>query len=294
MPRFGGKGGLRQACVQRMCEVLTEEQRLHHEVVLEQRATERTERDQIRANEPRTAGAARWVGMSSGWGEHDELPAGTLVEVRMVEDGLAGAVYTGAVVGAADTSLENMVTTSSGPGAVDEQERLCVEYEELLTGEDCDGGQLRENVSKADMRLRPPHTPRGFTRLLRPGDGLELFHEDGWWNVKLEAALPGDRPGSFRVSSTEYEQTHTVTAKSLRPPWRWWAGSSEAQPCWRFEIDQGDGRVSSSGTDPTFSFAPGVKRGHDIAQPDAQSGNTFLDRVWEQLEGATEGATASL
>ena len=189
-----------------------------------------------------------------------------------------------------EASLES--AAASVPSAkMAEQKVLCVEYDELLAGAEGSQTKLRENVSSADLRLRVPPTPGGFARLLRPGDVLELFHEDGWWEVKLEAVVVGSGPSVFQVSSLQYDNTHEVAAESLRPLWRWWAGSAEAQPapCWRFEIEQGDGRASSRGDDPTFTFAPGAKRGHNDAQPSTQGG--LLEQVWEQIEdGLAKGS----
>jgi hypothetical protein len=305
MPRFGGKGGLRQACLRRACEVLTEEQRTQNEAQREQRATERAER----SHEPKMSRRAPRLGLTGGWGEH-ALEIGAAVEVRMVEDGLSGAVFTGVVAGGPDPSLES-ATASAPSGKMKEQQAradratarlgtaltsralpaqlLCVEYDELLNGGGEEGqAKLRENVSSADLRLRAPPTPGGFARLLRAGDVVELFHEDGWWEVKLEpVTAAGSGPSAFRVSSLQYDTTHEVAAESLRPLWRWWPGSAEAQPCWRFELVQGDGRASSRGDDLTFTFAAGVKRGHNDAQPTAQAGG-LLDRVWEQVGAGNE------
>ena len=115
--------------------------------------------------------------------------------------------------------------------------------------------------------------------------------------IGIGVSIVGSTISNFGQNVQKYAQTRNdelpedERKESYTSLWRWWAGSAEAQPapCWRFEIEQGDGRASSRGDDPTFTFAPGAKRGHNDAQPSTQGG--LLEQVWEQIEdGLAKGS----
>ena len=87
---------------------------------------------------------------------------------------------------------------------------LSIEFDELREDrEDDDGGEggggtssspfkddaadaapLREWVAPTDVRVCPPSGfPTGMAELVRVGDALELYFEDGWWEVEVIAIL---------------------------------------------------------------------------------------------------------
>ena len=102
--------------------------------------------------------------------------------------------------------------------------------------------------------------------LVRSGDQLDLFYDDGWWEVDVEEVLHAHQKGGggggggprFSVRATKYNKTHKdVTADRLRPRWLY-AAQARA---WRFGSSAAgcapvDGSVA--GGKPTFKFAAGV------------------------------------
>lgn len=102
-----------------------------------------------------------------------------------------------------------------------------VRYQDLLESEDSNEA-LVETVEAEDVRLRPPPPPAGFLSLVRAGDSLELFYEDGWWEVlvlgvsrKQQEAVQGEHLRNedlnVKVISKMYDKTHDVDAQVLRP-----------------------------------------------------------------------------
>ena len=130
--------------------------------------------------------------------------------------------------------------------------------------------RLREWLSETDVRLCPPATfPAGVIDLVRSGDQLDLFYDDGWWEVDVKEVLHAHQKGGggggggprFSVQATKYNKTHKdVTADRLRPRWLY-AAQARA---WRFELLSGHGCApvdgSVAGGKPTFKFAAGVLR----------------------------------
>ena len=151
-------------------------------------------------------------------------------------------------------------------------------YDELLPdgAEDDSAERLREPVPAGDVRPQPPPTPCGFHALVAAGDIVELYYDDGWWEVKVEAVVPvpkaapaegaapaGTADGAshhFRVVSTMYAKWHTVPADMLRPQWLW----APAARAWRYELDAGHGCVAAGlAAVATFRFAHGISRRHN-------------------------------
>ena len=167
--------------------------------------------------------------------------------------------------------------------------------------EEEDMPRLREWVMASNVRLRPPDAfPPGMIELVKVGDMLELWFDDGWWEVQVKSIISvaaarearrsrgassaaawrasfGEKPLSrkdrqaaddaeeelerFTVESVLYkDSTHTVGPSRLRPRWLW----SAAAKAWRFELLSGHGCVPSEadkpGGKPTFVFAHGVMR----------------------------------
>ena len=281
MPKFGGRNICRQSCLRRQCQVIARELAAANEAMREQRAAEREERAKERASrlheqKPRATPRARVAHLlTGGWGAHDLRP-GARVEVRMVEDGLVGALFPGVVVGDAPASSAPPASASPSKRALPPPSRAyIVEYDELLADDEPGAPKLREAVLASDVRAEPPDVPPGFASLLVPGDELEMFLEDGWWEMKLDEIFvsPTARDEavphvSYGVSSVQYDKSHEVDAESLRPLWRWAPAGEAAGARWVYELDQGDGEAAADAEGrpdgaPAFTFARGVDRVHN-------------------------------
>lgn len=297
MPMYGGKGNMRQSCKERKCEVIVAaEERANEERVkvreeerqvrerergarMAERATHRAATSGQRARAAATSaelggvdervGGARLPAVrlapstGGGWGlQHP--PVGAPVEVRLSEEGLEDACWAATVVDDAD-----------------DDGLLLVEVEELTSEEDA-AVKIRERVPPSAVRMRPPRGfPAGAVELVRPGDLLELYFDDAWWEVKVDAVLssaaakaathlPGakklkDASMRFKVTSTKYRVEHEVRADALRPHWLWstkWATPGDFGGVWRYELVAGHGCVPADARRglPTFKFAGGVQR----------------------------------
>eukprot|EP00316_Scyphosphaera_apsteinii_P002083 CAMPEP_0119334978 /NCGR_PEP_ID=MMETSP1333-20130426/88443_1 /TAXON_ID=418940 /ORGANISM="Scyphosphaera apsteinii, Strain RCC1455" /LENGTH=298 /DNA_ID=CAMNT_0007345415 /DNA_START=124 /DNA_END=1020 /DNA_ORIENTATION=+ len=278
MPKFGGKGTMRQTCVLRACEFLVSAQREAaleaaakraelREATREVREVERHKREAEReaARQSRKSLGLKVKSeripsvaleeMTPGWGEHTFTP-GSLVEVIMREEGLAGAAYTGSLVPMPELTSKSSKKAKAG----NTPKQVCVQFDELLADEDSEE-KLLEIVDVADVRLQPPPTPAGFHRLLDVGDAVEMQYEDGWWEMEIEEvknSSDGQSATSFRVASVMYANVHTVHADVLRPRWLW---AREAD-MWRYELEVGHGCVTVAG-EAFFHFARGVPRSHN-------------------------------
>ena len=164
--------------------------------------------------------------LTPGWGMHS-TPIGTRVEARLDEEGLADATWAGKVVAVrwSDGDVDSASGAAGamggggggggdvGPAAARAAEarglgelQLCIEFDELMPDgvdvpeeaeeeaeeaeEEDTGERLQEWVAQGDVRERPPSAfPAGVLPLLRVGDGMELYFEDGWWEVELREVL---------------------------------------------------------------------------------------------------------
>ena len=143
-------------------------------------------------------------GIGGGWGAHAaQIAAGDRVEVAMKEEGLASVAYLATLVeppgadGDSDAGRQHRKLRGKGKGkaaaaAADAAAQVHVRYDELLPdgAEDDSAERLCEPVPAGDVRPQPPPTPCGFHALVAAGDIVELYYDDGWWEVKVEAVVP--------------------------------------------------------------------------------------------------------
>ena len=190
----------------------------------------------------------------------------------MIEDGLTGACYVGAVDGDGEAWSPKKKRSAPPPvGGPVVDGKVRVRYEELLTEDESE--ILVEEVDVGDVRLRPPPSPPGFIALVRPGDALELYYEDGWWEVDVVSvgvrsgcddegdaegeAAAAEGGGKLRLTLKYLDKTHVVSEALVRPRWLW----APAARVWRYELHVGHGCVPLEGEGaPTFKFAGGVMR----------------------------------
>ena len=67
--------------------------------------------------------------------------------------------------------------------------KVCVEYDELLSEAHLPVKvPLREFIEPQRLRMLPPSAfPNGAACLLRPGDLVDLYYQNGWWEVVIQA-----------------------------------------------------------------------------------------------------------
>ena len=73
-----------------------------------------------------------------------------------------------------------------------------------------------------NVRPVPPPCPDGFHAALGVGDPVELWHEAGWWPVKVAAVASASPRLVLDVASDELPGLcRRVGASQIRPRWRW-------------------------------------------------------------------------
>lgn len=150
------------------------------------------------------------------------LKPAALVEVQMHEEGLRGSRYTAHVLRV-------------------KQSHALVEFE-AFASEHAQDEQLQEWVAVEQLLPRPPPPPPEWWTGVHEGDTLELFHEDGWWEVVLRFKKPAEDAGAptameFQVASHEYKTEEWVDATRLRPLWM--LAGTHVQHVWRADSPAG-------------------------------------------------------
>ena len=80
---------------------------------------------------------------------------------------------------------------------------------------------LTEWYLNLQLRPPPPTPPDDFLSTLQRGDELEMFFEDGWWEVNYIGSRRGDQGAvDYTVESAQYVVEHVVSGERLRPRWR--------------------------------------------------------------------------
>jgi hypothetical protein len=146
----------------------------------------------------------------------DWLAPEAAVEIVMQDEGLVGSRYPAIVV-----SVDHA------------QKQARVEHEQFFEDDAADGSPgapLRENTSFAQITPRPPPPPADFAKSLCVGMPLEVFHEDGWWEVTLHEIKRGSSSQvNYLVRNDMYRTERWVgDLKSLRPRWRFSSGHWQA------------------------------------------------------------------
>ena len=146
----------------------------------------------------------------------DWLAPEAAVEIYMQDEGLVGSRYPAIVV-----SVDHA------------QKQARVEHEQFFEDDAADGSPgapLRENTSFAQITPRPPPPPADFAKSLCVGMPLEVFHEDGWWEVTLHEIKRGSSSQvNYLVRNDMYRTERWVgDLKSLRPRWRFSSGHWQA------------------------------------------------------------------
>ena len=88
-----------------------------------------------------------------------------------------------------------------------------MQYESLF--DESSGEPQTEWVPPLKLRPAPPSTALVVADLTN-GQGIEMKHDDGWWQVEMAG---GDTRGNVLVKSQW--GTHQVSAELLRPGWVW-------------------------------------------------------------------------
>ena len=128
------------------------------------------------------------------------LKTGERLELTSTEEGLVGSWY----------GVEVMEV-----GADANAGKVFVKYVE------CDESEPPLWVDLSQLRPMPPPTPDvptpiAWTKKLVNGDGLQLYHEQGWWDVQYLSRSAG----VLRVVAKGYNIVHEVYPTKLRPAWQ--------------------------------------------------------------------------
>ena len=157
--------------------------------------------------------------IDSGWGQFGNFRPGMRVEVNIPKEEYELGLMAGRVVDPYSEQPPLSLSRSSphkrsqhhakdpaaAHGAVVEKAvkagKVCVEFDELLSEAHAPAKvPLREFIEPQRLRLLPPNAfPNGAACLLRPGDLVDLYYQDGWWEVVVEAVKePADSDGLKR------------------------------------------------------------------------------------------------
>ncbi|KAL2508563.1 agenet domain-containing protein [Forsythia ovata] len=115
--------------------------------------------------------------------EADPFKKGAQVEVSLEDDGFRGSWYTATVIRPISKKTH----------------KIHLEFHTLTSG-DNSAKQLREAVDPILVRPIPPREAR---RRFHVSEDVDAFHNDGWWEGIVIAALDGGRYSVFFRSSRE-------------------------------------------------------------------------------------------
>ena len=164
--------------------------------------------------------------------EADWLAPEAAVEIVMQDEGLVGSRYP-AIILSVDHALQ----------------QARVEHEQFFEDDAADGSPgapLRENTSFVQITPRPPPPPADFAKSLYVGMPLEVFYEDGWWEVTLHEIKRGSSSQiNYLVRNDMYRTKRWVGVDALRPRWRfssghWRAGSVPGPDAEEAEEDEAE------------------------------------------------------
>ena len=124
---------------------------------------------------------------------------GNLVEVRGTEEGFLGSWYAARILEAKEARSSIRL-------------RLC-----YLAFQEDDGSFWEDWVDHVHVRPLPPDRDDEFIQHVRKGAPLEIFIEEGWWEVEY-AGRDGD---NYVAAAKRYHIEHCVPISQLRPAWKW-------------------------------------------------------------------------
>lgn len=167
----------------------------------------------------------------------------------MREEGLRGSRYTARTLSVGKTHA--LV------------EFLAFQTEDTVGGEE---KNLKEWLELDQLWPPPPPPPPDWWHELSDGDTLELFHEDGWWEVLLRhrrASHTTPPTTEFLVVSVEYRNEQWVDVSLLRPQWRF-AGTCR-QYVW--QSDWPPGLIVYDDADAVAAHSHATAQGGSLALP---------------------------
>ena len=159
---------------------------------------------------------------------------GMEVEVSRPDAGFEGSFYSAEVLKA------------------DVPEKPYVQYDGLY---DPPGGpNLKEEIGATRLRPMPPPPKHDWSRHLVEGQGLEMKHDCGWWQVEFVSNEGG---GQLLVYSPTWESRHLVEEGALRPGQTWNRLKNE----WALRLPSGAKKKEKKEEKASGSAAKGKGRG---------------------------------
>ena len=231
------------------------------------------------------------MGSFQGW-----LVEGAFVEVGMEEEGLRSSRYSARIL---------HLDLSEG--------RAFVEFSAFFAeGAESDETLLTDWVNVSQLWPPPPPPPPGFFEMLKIGEPLEVYHEDGWWEVTLSKLrqAPNGRT-SCLVTSSMYSTERWASLERLRPRWcferecddngtvlreYWRAEAPEGLLVWQEDPNQPDqvaidgGLIDEEGASAPPLALPAVGAA-EAAEGDAAEGNGH-EEDGALLDGAVSSCNA--
>ena len=172
---------------------------------------------------------------SSGGGP-SWLEKGSMVEVKMEEEGLHESRYLAQILDVRDDQA--FVEFPAFYAEEDDEENAGGNSEAAVEGEE-NKKLLTDWVALSQLWPPPPPPPPDFFERLSIDEPLEVYHEEGWWEVSLLRSRTAPNGGlSFQVRSALYGTERWATPDRLRPRWRFVVDPSGSE-YWEAEAPAG-------------------------------------------------------
>jgi len=150
------------------------------------------------------------------------LVEGLTVEVKMDEEGLHSSRYAARILEVREDDETVFVEFEAFDADEGDEDGGLADESAVATGSSGGAGRkLMEWVDMSRLWPPPPPPPPNFFERIAVGEPLELYLEDGWWEVSLQKSKTTPKSGvEYLVVSPLDQTTNWVTADRLRPRWQ--------------------------------------------------------------------------
>ena len=178
---------------------------------------------------------------------------------------------------------------------LDDEGRAFVEFPAFFADETNDK-LLTDWISCRQLWPPPPPAPPDFFERLSIGEPLEVYHEDGWWEVTLQRTRQAQSGRmTYQVTSSFYNTERWANADRLRPRWRFMRDTEKEPELEFWKADAPDGLVvweDSGLLLPTLPEASGLATASGSVVPGqvAQEGEPWdVEAINESAHGNAQG-----